>query len=260
MDGAIADLNQAVLFDPANPANYQTRAEIYSKTRDWDADVGNWSEAILLNPTNTAFLWNRGFVYENHKKDFSRAIADFDKAIEINPQDPNGYTMRGRAYQIRNQLEKAITDFTKAVQIEPTNEIRYLQLENAYFKNGQYKEARNELKEAIRLNPKKSFLYSQLACFLAICPDASFRNGKEAVEAAERGCQLAEKGQDCAYALAMAYAEAGDFDKAIQYQKECINLSGQQPDEVAAKEREILALFEQHKPYHEPPRAIQISK
>jgi len=49
--------------------------------------------------------------------------------------------------------------------------------------------------------------------------------------------------------LAAAYAEVGDFDAAIKYQKQAIALSGDYPDRQAMEE--ALELYQKRKPYRE---------
>ena len=47
--------------------------------------------------------------------------------------------------------------------------------------------------------------------------------------------------------LAAAYAELGDFDKAIKYQKDATALQGDYPSEAEMKRD--LTLYMQHKPF-----------
>ena len=232
LDGALADFDEAVRLNPKNEKNYNMRANVYRKKHNWDALIANWNEAIANNPTNSFYMNARGSDYQIFIKDF----------------------------------EKAAADFTKLIQLDPTNSNYYACRANAYFSNGRYKEARNDFNQAIQLNPKESVFYSELANFLATCPDASFRNGKEALKMARKGCDLNQHledwSPDCRDALAAAYAETGNFDDAIRFQKQSLDrvLNAQgwgllEEDKQKMKDR--LALFEQHKPYREPMKSPQ---
>ena len=102
------------------------------------------------------------------------------------------------------------------------------------------------------LAPKNAKICNTFAWLLAVCPDASVRNGKEAVQFATKACELATWG-DWRYldTIAAAYAETGDFENAVKYQKMAVNMEGLTTtgDQAGLKQR--LGLYEQHKPYHE---------
>lgn len=53
---------------------------------------------------------------------FPNAIEDSNKAIELDPKDPNSYVSRGFAYYWRNDDEKALADYNQALEIAPNFE------------------------------------------------------------------------------------------------------------------------------------------
>ena len=59
----------------------------------------------------------RGIAY-GQKGDFVRAIADFDKAIEVEPDDAEAYRNRAVAYRIKGDLAKAIADYAYSDRAE----------------------------------------------------------------------------------------------------------------------------------------------
>ena len=89
---------------------------------------------------------------------------------------------------------------------------------------------------------------NDLARLLATCNDPAIRDGRAALTFAERAVAATNR-RDPAYldTLAAAYAEAGQFDKAIAAQKEALALEpeGKMRQDCAAK----LALYESNRPY-----------
>jgi hypothetical protein len=88
--------------------------------------------------------------------------------------------------------------------------------------------------------------------FKATCPDASFRNGKQAVELAQQAIQVAGSKADWKYqaALAAAHAEVGNFTDATAEQKKALDdktLAGMERSRMEAR----LKLYEQKKPCRE---------
>ncbi|MYA62612.1 MAG: tetratricopeptide repeat protein [Dehalococcoidia bacterium] len=51
--------------------------------------------------------------------DYHRAIADFDTAISILPDNPYLYLFRGLAYYMKVGYKRAFSDFDRAIAIDP---------------------------------------------------------------------------------------------------------------------------------------------
>ena len=94
------------------------------------------------------------------------------------------------------------------------------------------------------------FLPSPLARIRATCPDGIWRDGKGAVEFATRACELtAWKETSSLDMLAAAYAETGEFDKAVRWQEKA-NMQYTDADE-RRKGEERLKLYKEKKPYRQ---------
>lgn len=82
------------------------------------------------------------------------------------------------------------------------------------------------------------------------CSDQRYRDGKKAVANAKRACALTnERDWVCIDVLAMAYAEDGQFAKAVEWPLKAIELATTNADKQDARSR--LELYKQKKPFRE---------
>ena len=91
---------------------------------DWDGAIADFSKAIELNPTFADNYQMRGTA-KRDKGDLDGAIADFTKAIDLNPQDYNNYFNRGVSKQDKNDVDGAIADFSKVIELAPKHSYAY---------------------------------------------------------------------------------------------------------------------------------------
>ena len=105
----------------------------------------------------------------------------------------------------------------------------------------------------LRSRPHDAALLNDTAWVLATNPNASVRNGTEAVELAQRAVKLSA-GQEPAIlgTLAAAYAEAGRFPEAVKTVRTAYKLAAQQKQQMLADAlRAKIALYEAGKPYRQ---------
>jgi serine/threonine protein kinase/TPR repeat protein len=90
---------------------------------------------------------------------------------------------------------------------------------------------------------------NDLAWLLATSPDNTVRNGPEAVKLAEKAVEAYPTNASYLNTLAAAYAETGQFEKAVNGENQAIQYSRT----VAAKQdcRNRLKLYESHSPFHQ---------
>jgi tetratricopeptide (TPR) repeat protein len=110
-----------------------------------------------------------------------------------------------------------------------------------------------EYRKVLALEPKQVAARLQLAWLLATCPEASLRNGAEAVELAQQARGLAgNESPQLLDALAAAYAEAGRFPEAVAMARQALDLAGAGRDPVIIEALQArLHLYQANSPYHE---------
>jgi tetratricopeptide (TPR) repeat protein len=71
-----------------------------------------------MDARHAAAHYNRGLAFDQ-KGDVDRAMADYTKAIELEPTDPSPFINRGRIYMNRREYDRAIADYDKAFVVAP---------------------------------------------------------------------------------------------------------------------------------------------
>ncbi len=220
---------------------YEKAARVYQKVdqKKWAATQYCLGAAYESLPTG-----DRG---ANRQK----AIAHYDEVIGLDPKDAGTYTYRGLAYYGKGDYDKAVADYDQAIRLDAKDAVTYTCRGLAYYGKGDYDKAVADYDQAIRLDPKDAFAYNELAWLLGTCPQASFRNGKKAVEYATKACELSEwKNPNTMDTLAAAYAEAGDFKQAIKWETKYLETSNLSEKE-ARKAKNRLVLYQARQPYAE---------
>ena len=285
LGNAIKDLTQAIQLDPKNVSAINNRGWVYIENKEYDKAVQDLTEAIRLDPKLAVAFNNRGNAY-SHKEDHDKAIADYTEAIRLDPKFPLPWFNRGREWRIKKEFDKAIADYTEAIRLDPRYTAAFNDRGVAYFTGkkefdkavADYTEALRldphylfainnrgdawqakkkfdlalqDYDQGIRLDPKNAAPYNEVAWLRSTCPDAKFRDGKKAVELATKACELTQwKNPELLDTLAAAYAETGDFEKAIKYAKQALD-DAEFAKQNGEDSRKRLKLYEQKKPFRE---------
>jgi tetratricopeptide (TPR) repeat protein len=96
---------------------------------------------------------------------------------------------------------------------------------------GEYEKAIGCYERANTLKPDLVPSHTMLAFLYATCPETELRDGKKAKDLAQKACELTHyHAHGClnSLAAAAAYAECGDFEKAVEYQRKTIEVADEQ--------------------------------
>jgi len=124
-----------------------------AKTGDLDGALADFSRAIELNPKDDAPYYNRAQA-RRLKKDPAGAIDDYTHAIELGSTNPAAYNNRGNARAENNDLDNAIADYTRAIEIKPDYARAYYNRAVARKENGDPNGASADFRAAEKIDPE----------------------------------------------------------------------------------------------------------
>jgi len=187
------------------------------------------------------------------KKRTDDAIAHYQKAVAIRPDYFFARYGLGHALLEKGKLDAAIEHSRAALLIQPNNADCHTVLAIALDEKGQWAEAIQHYEKALEISPQSISALNNLAWLLAAGSNASLRNGARAIQFAQQADQLSGGTNVLVLrTLAAAYAEAGQFGKAIETAHAAMQLGQSQRDDSLATElQQEIALYELGLPYRE---------
>ena len=126
-----------------------------AKNGDLDGAIADFDRAMQLNPKDDAPYYNRAQA-RRLKKDTTGAIADYTRAIELGSTNPAAYNNRGNARAESNDREGAISDYTRAIELKPDYARAYYNRAVARKEKGDASGAKADFKRARELDPELS--------------------------------------------------------------------------------------------------------
>ena len=217
--------------------------------------IACWERALKANDQIPEVRQNLVGALENlgvewlRKGDVDEAMPHLRRAAELDPQDAAGQYNLGLALLRKSRFDEAIERFQKALALDPKDAQTHNDLAVALAQRRRFEEAAAHFREAIGIDPKSAQAQSNLAWLLATSPEATVRNGAEALKLAAKAVDLSQ-GKDASMldALAAAYAETGRFREAGETARRALELAPQ-PLVPALKAR--IAMYERGEPFRE---------
>lgn len=219
---AILDFDLCILKGPRHAPYWNARGTAHARLRHSEQAIADYTQAITVDPKYAAAVRERSLV---HYRDFhdDLALADINEALWLQPEAARSYYLRGQYHLTAKRYADSVADLTVAVQKEPENAAYWNLRANAYRQLHQEEPARTDFLKTLQLDPNLVDARKNLSWQLATCEDARFRDGRLAVEHAQAACELTSwKDISCLKGLAAAYAECGDFERAIEMQQRAV--------------------------------------
>jgi WD40 repeat protein len=181
------------------------------------------------------------------------AREDFTAAIRVDPTMADAYAERGNLFFSRGDLDKALNDCNEAVRVSPRLYEALILRSGIWVRKGTLDKGLADLIDAIQLAPNNSIAYLHRAKIYSSAADPRFRNGNQAIADGKKACELTNWRNGASIAiLAAAFAEAGNFEDAIKWQTNALELTPEGFDELRSEFQQQLELYRAGKPYRDP--------
>ena len=111
----------------------------------------DFNKAIELKPDDASYYGNQGYAYfEIGEK--QKGIENYGKAISLDPESAHKYyNWRGAWLYRLGDYEAALRDCNKAIELKPDDALYYSNRGNAYFEIGNNQKAREDFQKAATL-------------------------------------------------------------------------------------------------------------
>ncbi|UZQ55134.1 tetratricopeptide repeat protein [Trichothermofontia sichuanensis B231] len=143
---------------PLDDVAYNNHGLVRYDQGDKQGAIADFSKAVELNPRNATAYCNRGIAHAD-LGDKRSALSDFDTALTIDPNLAIAYNHRGLVYSDLGDKRQAIADYSEAIRIQPDYTTAYFNRGAARSKIGDFQGAIADYSEAIRLKPDYATAY-----------------------------------------------------------------------------------------------------
>lgn len=158
---ALDHLSKAVEID-ARAKDYNMRGRCFARLKDFSSALMDYGKAIELKPDYASAYHNRGIAY-NRLKDYDAAVSDLETALSLDPKLTGAYFELGNAYARLDEHEAAIEAYTTYLASNPKDEKAYYNRGVSCYNIGEYQTAAENFSQAILLNVKYGKAYKMRA-------------------------------------------------------------------------------------------------
>jgi Flp pilus assembly protein TadD len=239
--------------NPAAWTSYNDLGIVLAKRGDYVAAINEFQNSLRCNPGYADARLNLGVALLLQGRP-AEAEPQFLEVLKVKPYEPAAHRQLAEILVEQGRDQAALYHLKVALAFKPDVETR-LALASLFYKTGDSRSAVDQLHRVLAIKPDEVEALNNLAWILATDPDAVVRNGVEAVQRAERACQLTGYKQPSMIStLAAAYAEAGRFPEAVTTAEMAVKMQiANDETHLADINNQLLILYRSGKPYHLTP-------
>jgi tetratricopeptide (TPR) repeat protein len=248
---AVNDFRHALAVAPDNPSlRHELATALYASGNTQEA-FNEFAEITKRSPEFAKGHYSLGMLLASQGR-FPDAVEQFASAVKADPHYPGAELQLAEALRRSGRAADALPHYSRVIVLDPHAADARFGYAMALARLQRYRDARDALLEATKAQPDQPALTQALARLLAAAPDERVRDGRRAAEIVQTLLKNPHD-VDVYEAMAMALAEIGLFDQAIQWQRGAIDGAGRsgRPD-LASRMTGNLKLFENHMPSRTP--------
>ena len=251
---AVAELEALLDLHPRDPEALLNLGTLHASLGRKDEALATFERLIEVGgdpEVQSAAYAQKGLLLEE-SGDTEAAIAEYEAAVELAPESVQAQANLAAALGRAGRFDLAAKHYSRVVDLAPERVDAHFGRAMALILSESYSQALEALEDSLREHPQNVAIAHALARLLATSPDPVVRDGPRAVGMAEAVFQ-AESTLEHAETLAMALAEIGRFEEAIELQNQVVSES-QRRGQAAVTNRATRRLesYQRGEPYRSP--------
>jgi tetratricopeptide (TPR) repeat protein len=139
---------------------HNRRGEMLADQHRISDAMADFDKAIALDPECSLAIHNRAVTLAQ-QQELSQALLDLNRVIELNPGLGVAYRNRAELLGAMGRWPEAVLDYDRAIQHDPADAALYAARAYAYQQTREFHRAMADLNEAIRLAPDSAEYFTQ---------------------------------------------------------------------------------------------------
>jgi cytochrome c-type biogenesis protein CcmH/NrfG len=185
----------------------------WKQTTHWRDTEALWRHTLAVTPdSDVAHAGLGGILFVRGQIDES--IDHYERALRLRDGNVAAHFGLGRALAAKQKTDPAIFHFQKALSIQPDNIGASNDLGMMFASKGEIREAISAWQQSLSFDPDNADAANNIAWVRATAADPDLRDGREALELAQRALRSGGENPVALRTLAAAQAENGQFAEA----------------------------------------------
>ena len=244
---AVRQFRQAVALAPENAAMRQNLGTALIRAGDARDALIELEEAVRLDGRLAGAHYLLGTLLERSGRD-QEAIDRYDAAVARDPNLDAGHLRLADALRRTGRLEASLARYRRILDLAEARFGEAL----ALARLGRHRMASERLRAGMQLHPDQPAFPHALARLLAAAPDPDVRDGPRALELAQTVARE-HRTAGVAETLAMAFAELGRFEEAVEWQRFAMTIAADSARRDVSRAMSVnLARYQRGEPCRTP--------
>jgi len=153
LDQAVTHFTEHLAHHLEDSHAFMARGVALMSKNEPDKSLADFNKAIELDPKATLAYYHRANLAYG-RQEYDKALEDYNTVIGNDPEFDWAYHVRGWIYYRRRDYDKALADYEKAIHLVPTETVLYRDRGNIALMRKQYDQAVADFSKSIELDPK----------------------------------------------------------------------------------------------------------
>lgn len=221
LDSAKFYLNKYIDLIPKSSYGFNALGALNDRLGDQQQAIKNFNRSIELQPDNALFYKNRAVCFSN-LKNYEEAIKNYRKAIDLDTTAAKHYIFEsynnlGVVYERMNDHGEALKAYKKALEYRPNHIFANQNLGELFYKIKIYDSSLLYFSRIIKLQPAFSYAY-----VLVGKANAALNNYAQALKNYRKCLEFKEVDEEAYYHISSLYAQQKIIDSSLQYFELCL--------------------------------------